>query len=54
MRLLRIPIASHPVSGVLFFCFPVSAISVFEVSCHRLVGRRWYSVGKTHYMISGA
>lgn len=54
MRQLHIPIASHPVSGVLFFfCFPVSAISVFEVSCHRLVGCRWYSIGKTHYMVSG-
>lgn len=46
--------ASLPVSGVLFFCFPVSAISVFEVSCHRTVVCSWYSVAKTHYMISGA
>lgn len=50
MRLVHIIITSHPVSGV-FFCFPVSAISVFEVSCHRSLGCSWNSVAKTHYMI---
>lgn len=53
VRLLHIITTSHPVSGV-FFCFPVSAISVFEVSCHRSPHCSCYSVAKTHYTATGA